>query len=142
MLNDSSAISPAMSSSGPSTTPSIVRVLLVEDEPKLRESLLEGLRLEDWAVTGAASGSEALREIEAQPFDLVVLDWMLPDRDGLDILRQLRASGCRVPVLLITARGGSNRDMAFQSGASAFLTKPFAFDELLDCARRLLKLAA
>jgi DNA-binding response OmpR family regulator len=117
----------------------VARILLVEDEPKLRESLLEGLQLEQWDATGAATGAEALREIETQPFDLIVLDWMLPDCEGLEVVRQLRAKGSTTPVLLVTARGGNaNRERAFEAGATDFLAKPFSFDELLSRARALL----
>ena len=121
------------------TTPSLVRILLVEDEPKLRESWVEGLQLEQWAVAGAATGAEALRLIKAQPFDLIVLDWMLPDCDGLEILRQVRAHTSRVPILLVTARGGNANRAALQCGATDFLAKPFGFYELLSRARNLLE---
>lgn len=120
------------------TAPTHFRVLLVEDEPKLRKSLVEGLQLEQWAVMGAATGAEASRLIEAQSFDLLVLDWMLPDCDGLDIVRRLRASHCQVPVLMITASGEATRETALQSGATDYLTKPFSFYELLARARTLL----
>ena len=120
-------------------TRTLRRVLLVEDESKLRESLVEGLRMEEWSVTGAASGSEARRQIEAHDFDLIVLDWMLPDCDGLEIVRQLRKQGNNVPVLMITARGGPNaRDMVLQTGATHFLAQPFSFDDLLSQSRALL----
>ena len=119
--------------------PSLVRVLLVEDEPKLRTSLIEGLQLEQWSVTGAATGAEASQLIESQHFDLIVLDWMLPDCDGLEIVRDLRANRRQVPVLMITARGGgANKAAALQSGATDLLAKPFSFDELLARARKLL----
>lgn len=124
----------------PRPSPFVARVLLVEDEPKLRESLVEGLELEQWTVTGVATGTEALRQIDAQPVDLILLDWMLPDGDGLEIVRQLRARGSRIPVLLISARGGKeNREVALRSGANDFLAKPFSFDQLLACSRRLLE---
>jgi two-component system, OmpR family, response regulator len=117
------------------------RVLVVEDESKLRESLVEGLRLEEWSVTGAASGSEARRQIEAHEFDLIVLDWMLPDGDGLEIVRQLRAQGNNVSVLMITARGGvSAKDRVLGAGATDFLAKPFSFDDLLSHSRALLRI--
>jgi DNA-binding response OmpR family regulator len=117
----------------------MVSLLLVEDEPKLRDSLLEGLRMEHLAATGAANGTEALRQIETQPFDLIVLDWMLPDCEGLEIVRSLRDRGNQVPVLVISARGGSaNREAALRAGATDFLAKPFSFDQLLDRTRNLL----
>src|SRR5690606_6418787 len=98
------------------------RILLVEDEPKLRKSLAEGLCLEDWQVTSAATGSEAEKLLESQPFDAVVLDWMLPDWDGLDIVRRLRARGSHLPVLIISARGGAHAaETIRQAGASDYL---------------------
>jgi DNA-binding response OmpR family regulator len=116
------------------------RVLLVEDEPKLRESLVEGLRLEQWTVTAAGSGAEARQQIAEQQFDLIVLDWMLPDYNGLDIVREIRAQGSNVPVLMITARDGTTaRDLSLQAGATDFLPKPFSFDDLLTHSRALLR---
>lgn len=117
---------------------SVVRILLVEDEPKLRESLIEGLRLEEWTVVGASTGAEAIRQIDAHEFDLIVLDWMLPDCDGLEIVRGLRAQQNNVPVLMITARGGAANELALKSGATDYLAKPFSFEELLSRSRALL----
>lgn len=123
----------------PTSAQSTVRILLVEDEPKLRRSLAEGLGLENWHVTSAASGQEAQRELNSQPFDLIVLDWMLPDCDGLEVVRRLRAQGSTVPILMITARGGANAEaVAKESGATGYLAKPFSFDDLLAHARTLL----
>lgn len=123
----------------PRTSPSVARVLLVEDEPKLRQSLAEGLRLEEWSVTDAATGAEAWQHLEAETFDLIVLDWMLPDFDGLEIVRQLRSQGNYVPVLMITARAGASAEVLVkQSGATAYLAKPFSFDDLLSRSRALL----
>lgn len=116
-----------------------VRVLLVEDEPKLRDSLVEGLRLEDWLVTPAATGAEAKEQLAACDFDLVVMDWMLPDADGLEIVQDLRSRGKQMPVLMITARAGAaGRDLALSAGVNAFLTKPFSFDDLITRTRALL----
>lgn len=115
------------------------RILIVEDEPKLRESLAEGLRMEDWQVASAATGQEALRLLESAEFDLLLLDWMLPDRSGIEILRHVRDQGLRVPVLFVTARSGEDdRAKAVQSGASDYLMKPFAFADLLARCRALL----
>lgn len=119
------------------------RVLLVEDEPKLRDSLVEGLRLEEWSVTPAATGTEARQQLAVSDFDLVVLDWMLPDADGLEIVQELRARGKRMPVLMITARAGViGKQLAINAGVNAFLTKPFSFDDLVTQTRILLANAA
>lgn len=129
-----------MNSAPPFTPLSVVSILLVEDEPKLRATLVEGLQLEQWTVEGAATGHEALRLIAAHSFDVIVLDWMLPDRDGLEIVRHLRAAGNPVPVLLISARGGgANRELALQAGATDYLEKPFSFDQLLARTRSMLE---
>lgn len=124
------------------STQAIARVLLVEDEPKLRQSLTEGLGLEEWHVTSAATGGEAQQLLESHSFDAIVLDWMLPDCDGLDIVRRLRALGSRVPVLIISARGGAGvTAIVQQAGATDYLAKPFSFEDLLARTRALLRVA-
>jgi DNA-binding response OmpR family regulator len=116
------------------------RVLLVEDEGKTRESLAEGLRLEGWSVTDTESGAGALAMIARESFDLLILDWMLPDQDGVEILRQLRGQGRVMPVLMLTARSTLNdRVVGLDSGADDYLPKPFAFAELLARCRALLR---
>src|SRR5687768_9672618 len=118
---------------------SLSRVLLVEDEPKLRRTLADGLGLEHWEVSTAASGGEALLHLESESFDVIVLDWMLPDCDGLQIVRQLRSNGNHTPVLIISARAGPGAEAAVQqSGANGYLAKPFSFDDLLARTRALL----
>jgi two-component system copper resistance phosphate regulon response regulator CusR len=115
-------------------------VLVVEDERKTRESLVEGLRLEGWNVTSSSAGSEAITLLEGEVFDLIVLDWMLPDRDGLEVLRHLRSRGRQTPVLMLTARGElRDRVAGLESGADDYLPKPFAFAELLARCRALLR---
>lgn len=122
-----------------SLSPDTVRILLVEDEPKLRESLAEGLGLEGWSVTTTASGLEALHRLDSEAYDLLVLDWMLPDADGLEILRAIRARGLAVPVLMMSARSSqADQAVALQNGASEFVTKPFGFAELLARCRALM----
>ena len=116
------------------------RLLLVEDETKTRESVAEGLRLEGWTVTTAADGGEASGVLEREAFDLIVLDWMLPDRDGLAVLRETRVRGVQTPVLMLTARGAvDDRVLGLETGADDYLAKPFAFVELLARCRALLR---
>lgn len=121
----------------PSSKPA---VLVVEDERKTRESLVEGLQLEGWHVQAAATGTAAIALLDRDPFDLAVLDWMLPDCDGLEVLRHLRARGRTTPVIMLTARGElADRIAGFESGADDYLPKPFAFAELLARCRALLR---
>ncbi len=119
------------------TTP---HVLFVEDEQKTRDSVAEGLQMEDWRVTTAVSGDDALATIEKSTFDLLILDWMLPGRDGMEVLRHIRARGNHVPVLLLTARVSlDDRVAGLEGGADDYLPKPFAFAELLARCRALLR---
>ena len=116
------------------------RVLLVEDEIKTRESVAEGLRLEAWMVITAADGREAAEWLGREGFDLIVLDGMLPDRDGLEVLRQARVRGVQTPVLMLTARAAvDDRVIGLEAGADDYLAKPFAFVELLARCRALLR---
>ena len=116
------------------------RVLVVEDEQKTRDSLVEGLRLESWNVAACADGREAVSMIDHEAFDLVVLDWMLPDTDGIEVLQRLRARVEHTPVLMLTARSTLNdRVIGLDSGADDYLGKPFAFAELLARCRALLR---
>ncbi len=96
--------------------------------------------MEDWRVTTAVSGDEALAALEKSTFDLLVLDWMLPGRDGMEVLRYIRARGNHVPVLLLTARAAlDDRVAGLEGGADDYLPKPFAFAELLARCRALLR---
>lgn len=121
-------------------SPTPPRVLVVEDEQKTRDSLAEGLRLEGWTIETAATGEQALQQMRRERFDLMVLDWMLPDRDGIEVLQQLRAWGEQTPVLMLTARSTLNdRVIGLDSGSDDYLAKPFAFAELLARCRALLR---
>jgi two-component system copper resistance phosphate regulon response regulator CusR len=120
--------------------PSAPAILVVEDERKTRDSLVEGLQLEGWQVQSAATGALAITTLDRETFDLVILDWMLPDRDGPEILRHLRARGRLIPVIMLTARGElADRIAGFEHGADDYLPKPFAFAELLARCRALLR---
>lgn len=116
------------------------RALLVEDEPKTRESIAEGMVLEGWDYATAGGGREALDLLARDCFDIVVLDGMLPDFDGLEVLHRLRARGDTTPVLMLTARGTlHDRVTGLDSGADDYLSKPFAFAELLARCRALIR---
>lgn len=116
------------------------RVLVVEDEPKTRESIAEALQMEGSTVTTASRGREMIALLEDQAFDLVILDWMLPGRDGLELVRHLRSRGAQTPVLMLTARDGvKDRVTGLETGADDYMTKPFAVTELIARCRALLR---
>ncbi len=109
-----------------------MKILLVEDEPKMAELLKRGLDEEGHVVDICGSGKQALAQVENIAYEVIVLDWSLPDLDGLSVLRLLRERGNRTPVLMLTARGSlGERVLGLRSGADDYLVKPFDFDELL-----------
>jgi two-component system copper resistance phosphate regulon response regulator CusR len=115
-----------------------VRILVVEDEHKLANALREGLEADHYSVTVAHTGEEGFYLAHVEPFDLVILDVMLPGRDGFEILAALRQRGSKMPVLLLTARDAiEDRVHGLDSGADDYLVKPFAFPELLARIRAL-----
>jgi DNA-binding response OmpR family regulator len=116
------------------------RVLLVEDDPSLARSVVDGLSDEGFTVAHAADGDSALEALSTGTWDLVILDWWLPGRDGLDILKGHRRDGGNTPVLFLTARDAvSDRVRGLDGGADDYLCKPFAFEELLARARALVR---
>ena len=116
------------------------RVLVVEDERKMLRSLERGLRAEGYEVTAAATGEDGYLLATENCFDCVVLDRMLPGRDGLGVLADLRRAGNRTPVLVLTARDAvEDRVAGLDGGADDYLVKPFAFAELLARLRVLLR---
>lgn len=109
-----------------------VRVLLVEDEPRLADVLARGLREAGHDVQVRDTGPDGLLTASTEPFDVVVLDWMLPGQDGPSVCRALRSRGIKTPVLMLTARHGvPDRVAGLDAGADDYLAKPFSFDELL-----------
>jgi two-component system copper resistance phosphate regulon response regulator CusR len=117
-----------------------LRILVVEDEPEIADFVVRGLREEGFAVEHVADGDDALHALGGSEWDLVVLDWWLPGRDGLEVLREFRAAGRETPVLFLTARDAvANRVRGLDAGADDYLCKPFAFDELLARARALVR---
>ena len=116
------------------------RVLVVEDEPKVARALREGLEAEGYAVTAVATGEEGFFLASSEPFDLLILDRLLPGREGLEVLRALRQKGLLTPVLVLTARDAvEDRVGGLDSGADDYLVKPFAFPELLARVRALVR---
>ncbi len=117
-----------------------MRILVVEDEHRLAAVLKQGLLEQGYAVDVAHDGEVGLGLAELEPYDLLVLDVMLPGLDGLALCRRLRAKGRHMPVLLLTARDAvDDRVTGLDSGADDYLTKPFAFRELLARVRALLR---
>jgi two-component system, OmpR family, copper resistance phosphate regulon response regulator CusR len=119
---------------------SISRILVVEDELKVARALREGLERQQYQVVVANSGEEGFYLVNAEKFDLLILDIMLPGRDGLQILATLRKRGLPTPVLMLTARDAiEDRVHGLDRGADDYLVKPFAFPELLARVRALIR---
>jgi DNA-binding response OmpR family regulator len=117
-----------------------MQILVVEDEPKVGSALLEGLGAEGYEVTLADSGEEGFFHANARVFDLIILDVMLPGRDGIEVLQTLRKQGAKTPVLLLTAKDAvEDRVLGLDAGADDYLVKPFAFVELSARIRALLR---
>src|SRR5213079_3535227 len=117
-----------------------VRVLVADDERAVRESLRRALVLEGYEVELASGGREALESVGNGRADVVVLDVLMPDIDGLEVCRRLRGGGDRVPVLMLTARDAiSDRVEGLEAGADDYLVKPFDLDELIARLRALLR---
>lgn len=117
-------------------------LLLVDDDPAISRALARGLRYEGFEVVVAATGPAALAAARDQPPDLVILDWMLPELDGLEVLRRLRAGDARLPVLMLTARDAPHDEVqGLGAGADDYLVKPFTFEVLLARVRALLRRA-
>ncbi|MFI6511142.1 response regulator transcription factor [Streptosporangium sp. NPDC050855] len=119
------------------------RVLVVDDEPALREALQSSLEFEGYRVGLAPDGQAALEALEREPYELVLLDVMMPRLDGLTACRRLRAAGNHLPVLMLTARDAvGDRVSGLDAGADDYLVKPFELDELLARVRALLRRGA
>ncbi len=115
-------------------------LLVVEDEPRVSCALREGLSAEGFSVTVADTGEDGFFLASTRPFDVIVLDRMLPGRDGLEILKGLRQGGLLTPVLMLTARDAvEDRVGGLDAGADDYVVKPFAFSELLARVRALLR---
>ena len=117
-----------------------MRILVVEDEPKVNKALKEGLEDEHYEVVVAETGEEGFFRMTTESFDVILLDLMLPGRDGLEVLTKIREQGITTPVLVLTARDTvEDRIAGLNSGADDYLVKPFAFAEVVARIRALVR---
>jgi len=117
-----------------------MRLLLVEDDPRIAHFLSRGLQEQSYAVDVAGNGDDALYQVEINDYDLIILDIMIPGRDGFAVCRSIRGLDKRMPILMLTARDAvDDRILGLDSGADDYLTKPFEFGELLARLRALLR---
>jgi DNA-binding response OmpR family regulator len=117
-----------------------LRVLVIEDDRKAAQLLAKGLREERFVVDLAHNGEEGDELASVNGYDVILLDWLLPDKDGVKLCRELRGRGISVPILMLTARDSlEDRVTGLNSGADDYLTKPFGFAELLARIRALLR---
>lgn len=114
-------------------------ILLVEDEENLHEALKLNLELEGYDVTSALDGAAALKAVQAEYFDLIILDVMIPEMDGITVTETVRISNNEVPILILSARNSSaDRVLGLKKGADDYLTKPFNLEELLLRVHKLI----
>src|SRR5881275_2939577 len=115
-------------------------ILLVEDEENLHEALKLNLELEQYEITSAYTGSDALQKVQGEYFDLIILDVMLPDVDGISITETIRVQNNHVPILILSAKNtSSDRVLGLKKGADDYLTKPFNLEELLLRVQKLIE---
>jgi two-component system alkaline phosphatase synthesis response regulator PhoP len=116
-----------------------ISILLVEDEQNLHEALRLNLELEGYEVTSAFDGGAALRAVQSEYFDLIILDVMLPEMDGINVTETIRLSNSEIPILILSAKNTSaDRVLGLKKGADDYLTKPFNLEELLLRVNKLI----
>lgn len=122
---------------------SLMRLLLVEDDPRIARFVAKGLREQAYAVDISGDGEDALYQAAINSYDLIILDVMIPGKNGFEVCRELRRSGQKIPILMLTARDAvEDRITGLDHGADDYLTKPFEFRELLARLRALLRRSA
>lgn len=115
-------------------------ILLVEDEQNLHESLKMNLELEGYSITSAYDGIQALKAVQNEYFDLIIMDVMLPEIDGFNVTENIRLTNTEVPILILSAKGSSeDRVTGLRKGADDYLTKPFNLEELLLRVQKLIR---
>ena len=115
-------------------------ILLVEDEENLQEALKLNLELEGYEVTGAYDGAEALKAVQKEYFNLIILDVMLPEIDGIAVCETIRLNNADIPILILSAKNSSaDRVLGLKKGADDYLTKPFNLEELLLRVNKLIR---
>jgi DNA-binding response OmpR family regulator len=120
-----------------------MRVLVVEDQPQIARFVKEGLEQEGHAASTVSNGAAALASARTHAFDLILLDWLLPDLDGISVCRALRAEGNSVPIIMLTAKDAvADRVSGLDGGADDYMTKPFEFEELFARMRSVTRRAA
>lgn len=118
----------------------VFSILLVEDEENLQEALKLNLELEGYEVTSSYDGAEALKQFQQEYFDLIILDVMLPELDGISVCETIRLTNTEVPILILSARNSSaDRVLGLKKGADDYLTKPFNLEELLLRVYKLIR---
>ena len=118
----------------------MLRILLVEDEENIRETVKLNFEMEDYEVVTAADGRKALKHAAEQHFDIMIVDVMLPEVDGFQVVEQIRLSNRDTPIIFLTAKDqAQDRILGLKKGADDYLTKPFVFEELLLRVRRLIE---
>lgn len=118
----------------------MLRILLVEDEENIRETVKLNLEMDDFEVVTAADGRRALKHAQEQHFDLMIVDVMLPEVDGFQVVEQIRLTDRETPIIFLTAKDqAADRIQGLKKGADDYLTKPFVFEELLLRVRRLIE---
>lgn len=119
---------------------STMRLLVAEDDQKIAKALQRGFENESFAVDVVHDGEQAIIEATNEPYDVIVLDWMMPEKDGPAVIRQLREQSISTPILMLTARDTlTDKVNGLNHGADDYLVKPFSFDELLARVRALLR---
>jgi two-component system alkaline phosphatase synthesis response regulator PhoP len=117
-----------------------ISILLVEDEENLQEALKLNLELEGYEITSAYDGKEALEAVKNEHFDLIILDVMLPELDGISVVERIRLQGNDIPILILSAKNSSaDRVLGLKKGADDYLTKPFNLEELLLRVNKLIE---